>query len=474
MGAPESRASEPSAGGSGCASYVTGAAAAETGPPVKRRQFLTRLGGAAGATFVVGATSVLGATKAEAADAFVPLLTTGANLTNAILSSKIPTDTVPRFALGVDGSLRYGRGNAPTDVIMYPNRDVFGRLKFRIAGNITEFAFDNPAGFGFVWSPGLSSIIGHNNGRDIAIRAINVLRIQSDAGGFEFECGHTADIAFRGYFHSTAIGKTIYFANDGDNVTPLGVRGSPTQIAPLMTLSGLGGQTSQFDKAGNLGVGVAPLAPMHAGRSTPGDGLILSGANGASVLPAIRISRDPALPSPAFLLHFPNNSIARLATGDTVQGIGLDSPSVGFGTDAVIGFGSADGVSAATHRLVHTSAGEPRLSFRVAVGGVYPTQLMLAATGVTAIAPQANAVALAARAAASQSQSLFEVQDAAGTIFSRFDRRGYFMTRRTTAPADADLVPSELALWFDDIASRFMVKAKKSDGTVCVGSVELK
>lgn len=53
--------------------------------------------------------------------------------------------------------------------------------------------------------------------------------------------------------------------------------------------------------------------------------------------------------------------------------------------------------------------------------------------------------------------------------------KGYFMTRRNTIPADADLATNDLALWFDNTngAGKLMVKAKTANGTVVTGSVTL-
>lgn len=61
------------------------------------------------------------------------------------------------------------------------------------------------------------------------------------------------------------------------------------------------------------------------------------------------------------------------------------------------------------------------------------------------------------------------------TVYSRVNKDGYFMTRKTAAPADADLATSEMALWLDDTAgaAKLMIKAKNASGTVVTGSVSL-
>ena len=83
---------------------------------------------------------------------------------------------------------------------------------------------------------------------------------------------------------------------------------------------------------------------------------------------------------------------------------------------------------------------------------------------------------IVARGRSGQTASLMEVQDASSNVLSRFDKNGYFMTRRTIAPADADLVSGELALWFDPTpkAAKLRIKAKTSAGVVVNGAVDLR
>jgi hypothetical protein len=76
---------------------------------------------------------------------------------------------------------------------------------------------------------------------------------------------------------------------------------------------------------------------------------------------------------------------------------------------------------------------------------------------------------------ASQTGSQLEIHDSSDVILSRFDTNGYFMTRKTSIPADAALATGELALWFDSTAgaAKLMVKAKNASGTVVTGSLAL-
>ena len=82
---------------------------------------------------------------------------------------------------------------------------------------------------------------------------------------------------------------------------------------------------------------------------------------------------------------------------------------------------------------------------------------------------------IVARGKASQSGNLLEVQDSSANPLSGFTENGYFFTRKTSAPADAELSNGELALWFDSTngAAKLMVKAKEAGGTVRTATVAL-
>jgi len=62
-----------------------------------------------------------------------------------------------------------------------------------------------------------------------------------------------------------------------------------------------------------------------------------------------------------------------------------------------------------------------------------------------------------------------------GAITERVGPAGYRIIKRIVVPADADLGVSELALWLDNTpgATKVMLKAKDSAGTVRTGSVPL-
>lgn len=69
-------------------------------------------------------------------------------------------------------------------------------------------------------------------------------------------------------------------------------------------------------------------------------------------------------------------------------------------------------------------------------------------------------------AAGSQSADLQTWCNASTGIESRVDKTGYFMTRRSAAPADADLANGEGALWIDTSTGNLKWKSKTSGGTV--------
>lgn len=82
---------------------------------------------------------------------------------------------------------------------------------------------------------------------------------------------------------------------------------------------------------------------------------------------------------------------------------------------------------------------------------------------------------VAIRAHASQVGAQTEWQDSTGAYGTKINKNNYFMTKKATAPADADLANGEMALWFDPTngAAKLMVKAKQTDGTVRTGELAL-
>lgn len=85
----------------------------------------------------------------------------------------------------------------------------------------------------------------------------------------------------------------------------------------------------------------------------------------------------------------------------------------------------------------------------------------------TAGKPQIEVIASSA-----QTEDLEAFTGTDGTVGVRVNNHGYVIVRRTTTPADADLVAGECAFWFDSTngAAKLMVKGKQADGTVKTGS----
>jgi hypothetical protein len=77
--------------------------------------------------------------------------------------------------------------------------------------------------------------------------------------------------------------------------------------------------------------------------------------------------------------------------------------------------------------------------------------------------------------ASAQTGDQISLRDNAGVLQSRFNKDSIFMTKVTTAPADADLVSGEVAIYFDSTngAAKLKIKAKQADGTVRTGEVAL-
>jgi len=76
---------------------------------------------------------------------------------------------------------------------------------------------------------------------------------------------------------------------------------------------------------------------------------------------------------------------------------------------------------------------------------------------------------------ASQTGEQIRMVDSGGAVQSRFNKDGVFMTKVTTAPADADISTSEVSITFDNTAgaSKLYIKGKNAAGTVVTGSVTL-
>jgi Ca2+-binding RTX toxin-like protein len=70
---------------------------------------------------------------------------------------------------------------------------------------------------------------------------------------------------------------------------------------------------------------------------------------------------------------------------------------------------------------------------------------------------------------------LLSVEDSTGAVKGGFDKSGYLFTQMNAAPAATDLKPGQAAFWYDPTAgaSKLMVTAKDSGGTLVTGAVQL-
>lgn len=106
---------------------------------------------------------------------------------------------------------------------------------------------------------------------------------------------------------------------------------------------------------------------------------------------------------------------------------------------------------------------------------VYTRGLSATASPIVVTPNAASSVVLAMRGLSSQSGNLQEWQDSSSGVLATVSENGYFTTRKTSAPADGELVAGECAWWFDSSngAAKVMFKGKSADGTVVTGSVSL-
>lgn len=80
------------------------------------------------------------------------------------------------------------------------------------------------------------------------------------------------------------------------------------------------------------------------------------------------------------------------------------------------------------------------------------------------------------KSSATQTAGMMGFSNETGTVtFGYFDKDGYYLNMKTTAPADAALSAGQLAMWFDKTsgAAKVMFKAKDNGGTVRTASVAM-
>jgi hypothetical protein len=96
------------------------------------------------------------------------------------------------------------------------------------------------------------------------------------------------------------------------------------------------------------------------------------------------------------------------------------------------------------------------------------------AAGVFDTAPSHNGLkGLVVRGRSGMTANMLELQDSSSQVLSGFNKGGHFFTAKNSAPADSDIASGQAFLWFDQLTSRLMVKAKDALGRVRTGSVNL-
>jgi len=116
-----------------------------------------------------------------------------------------------------------------------------------------------------------------------------------------------------------------------------------------------------------------------------------------------------------------------------------------------------------------TSPGGSEGEIQINIGGVFGTDGDLVwDTGLQVVGHNlftTDAVdesPLKVRGFENQESNLFEWLDDSNNVLGSISENGYFTTRKVAAPADGELVASEVSLWFDDTdgAAKLMMKGK--------------
>lgn len=94
-----------------------------------------------------------------------------------------------------------------------------------------------------------------------------------------------------------------------------------------------------------------------------------------------------------------------------------------------------------------------------------------ASLGVYTSCQSAGQQALTIDAYSGQTANILSIRNSGQTFLSGVNKDGYFIFRKTSAPADGDLSNNDCALWYDEANNLVKFKVKTSGGTVKTGSV---
>jgi hypothetical protein len=246
------------------------------------------------------------------------------------------------------------------------------------------------------------------------------------------------------------------------NARRLVLRSSGTQSVPLQEWQGSGG---------------AVLAAVYAGGnasfSTPSaNGGIVSGfLNVSNVLEEVyRLAHgSSAVDKPRGVTnwsHSRGGSGYRPSTHIGVVDSATDvAGTAAHGFDGRVGATLADGIAGNVTALANGDI--------AAFSNLNTTVMSVGAVGPVTVKPAATSSGLIVQGAASQSGNLTEWKDSSGAVLSTVSENGYFTTRKTAAPADAELATSELSFYLDNTAGfpRPTFKGKDSAGAAFTAPV---
>lgn len=234
--------------------------------------------------------------------------------------------------------------------------------------------------------------------------------------------------------------------------------------AVLASISSAGRVTA----AGGYMIGQASANPAYQAQQVAANVVLQNLLVGTDANPAVRLLGNGKIEFGAGGASPPDTAISRTAADELTIPDRLVQISPAAGTVASVVRGAAS--QAANLQEWQSSAGTPLA--KIDSAGFLTSGLVAVDAGFTG----SGQTSLVVKAVASQTSSnLIDIRNSASATLSRFDKNGYFMTRKTAAPADADLATSELAVWLDGTigATKVMFKSKDSGGTVRTGSLAL-
>lgn len=264
-----------------------------------------------------------------------------------------------------------------------------------------------------------------------------------------------ADAAFDGNFTvaSTPTSTTFTYARINANVALAASGGSVSTVTYRPIFYGIGRADGSLQRSWML-AGETGFQINHWRDGSPVANFGLTGANfyGGPGLDPVFAVRAATGSSPQFIFY-----------SGAVNRFGI-LPATFYQTKLQIN--SNDVVMLQWNNAPYLSVGVDGLS-----GGFAQAPTMSVKAGLVA----AQAFAIARFSAASTGRMLGLYASDLTTHYGGFNKDGYFTTKKVAAPADADLVASEMALWLDDTngAAKLMVKAKQADGTVRTAALAL-